>query len=169
MSDSSQFLEDYLKSGLSQIVVISYEHHESGSGHAGQTTETVVAKKGNKFIRATLHEERRFQARPGSGKSLDEEEISEKEYKKLVGARTVIDSSDVLADLEERKERAAKYSKFRTEFLETTPDCPKCGGRMVNRKGPHGQFWGCSDYPRCRGTADFSLETKKRYRKWADC
>ena len=39
----------------------------------------------------------------------------------------------------------------------TAPACPTCGAPMVERrarKGPSaGQsFWGCSDYPRCRGT-----------------
>ena len=34
--------------------------------------------------------------------------------------------------------------------------CPKCGGQMVMREVKKGdnagkQFWGCSNYPRCRG------------------
>ena len=38
-----------------------------------------------------------------------------------------------------------------------TPSCPSCGKRMVKRtarRGPRrgGQFWGCSQYPSCRGT-----------------
>ena len=37
-----------------------------------------------------------------------------------------------------------------------TPTCPKCNGQMVLRtakKGPNQgkQFWGCVNYPRCRG------------------
>nr|WP_245218064.1 topoisomerase DNA-binding C4 zinc finger domain-containing protein [Ruegeria sp. HKCCE3926] len=39
----------------------------------------------------------------------------------------------------------------------TTPNCPACGSRMVRRtakKGPNAgnKFWGCSRFPRCRGT-----------------
>lgn len=30
--------------------------------------------------------------------------------------------------------------------------CPKCGARMVKRKGMYGEFYGCSSFPRCRGT-----------------
>ncbi len=30
--------------------------------------------------------------------------------------------------------------------------CPKCGAKMVKRKGKFGEFYGCSDFPRCRGT-----------------
>ena len=37
------------------------------------------------------------------------------------------------------------------------PGCPKCGSAMVKRKARQGasagqQFWGCSQYPACRGT-----------------
>lgn len=27
--------------------------------------------------------------------------------------------------------------------------CPRCGGNLVLRKGKYGQFYGCSNYPRC--------------------
>lgn len=30
--------------------------------------------------------------------------------------------------------------------------CPKCEALMVRRTGPFKAFWGCSTYPRCRGT-----------------
>ncbi|HEY3291178.1 MAG TPA: DNA topoisomerase, partial [Anaerolineae bacterium] len=30
--------------------------------------------------------------------------------------------------------------------------CPVCGSPMVKRKGPRGEFLGCSTYPKCRGT-----------------
>ncbi|MDM0108503.1 restriction endonuclease [Variovorax sp. J22R24] len=38
------------------------------------------------------------------------------------------------------------------------PNCPRCAQTMVRRTAKKGasagqQFWGCSDYPRCRGTA----------------
>lgn len=31
-----------------------------------------------------------------------------------------------------------------------TPICPKCGSAMVKRKSIYGEFWGCSNYPRCK-------------------
>ena len=30
--------------------------------------------------------------------------------------------------------------------------CPECGGRMVERNGKFGTFYGCSNYPKCRHT-----------------
>jgi DNA topoisomerase-1 len=32
------------------------------------------------------------------------------------------------------------------------PTCPKCGSPMVKRNGPRGEFWGCSTFPKCKGT-----------------
>ena len=34
------------------------------------------------------------------------------------------------------------------------PLCPKCGIPMVGRRGSRGEFYGCSNYPRCRETAE---------------
>jgi len=28
--------------------------------------------------------------------------------------------------------------------------CPICGGTLVQRKGPYGDFLGCSNYPKCK-------------------
>lgn len=30
--------------------------------------------------------------------------------------------------------------------------CPRCGGKLVERKGKYGEFLGCSNYPRCKYT-----------------
>jgi ssDNA-binding Zn-finger/Zn-ribbon topoisomerase 1 len=34
--------------------------------------------------------------------------------------------------------------------------CPACGGSMVSRKNHRDgrRFWGCANYPECRGTRD---------------
>jgi hypothetical protein len=33
--------------------------------------------------------------------------------------------------------------------------CPLCQKPMVRRKGPYGEFMGCTDYPNCKGTRKF--------------
>jgi ATP-dependent DNA helicase RecQ len=48
-----------------------------------------------------------------------------------------------------------------TDVEEEAPDCPDCGGPMEVRRARRGQnagglFWGCLDYPDCRGTRDHS-------------
>jgi four helix bundle suffix protein len=35
---------------------------------------------------------------------------------------------------------------------EPAPQCPKCGQPMRRRKSAKGDFWGCSDFPECKGT-----------------
>ena len=30
--------------------------------------------------------------------------------------------------------------------------CPKCGGRLIERRGKYGSFYGCSNYPKCKFT-----------------
>lgn len=28
--------------------------------------------------------------------------------------------------------------------------CPRCGGKLVERQGQYGKFYGCSNYPKCK-------------------
>ncbi len=44
------------------------------------------------------------------------------------------------------KARSARLIK------EGAPTCPNCGSALVKRNGKNGEFWGCSNYPRCRTT-----------------
>ncbi len=37
---------------------------------------------------------------------------------------------------------------------EGTFECPTCGSALVKRRGKNGDFWGCTNYPRCRTTFD---------------
>ena len=30
--------------------------------------------------------------------------------------------------------------------------CPRCGGALILRKGTNGNFYGCSNYPKCKFT-----------------
>ncbi len=43
----------------------------------------------------------------------------------------------------------------------TANQCPICGGEMAERNGSRGPFWGCCDYPRCRGTRSIVEENRK--------
>ena len=39
--------------------------------------------------------------------------------------------------------------------------CPDCSGAMVPRTSSYGKFWGCKDYPKCKGTRDSLGRSKK--------
>ena len=44
------------------------------------------------------------------------------------------------------------------------PYCPDCGAKMVLKRPPEGAhwkpFWGCSEYPDCRGTRNVGPDGK---------
>ncbi|WP_038903512.1 DNA topoisomerase III [Dickeya zeae] len=44
------------------------------------------------------------------------------------------------------------------------PKCPLCGGRTRLRKGPNGTFYGCENYPTCKGIVDSGANNKCRNR-----
>lgn len=49
----------------------------------------------------------------------------------------------------------------------TSPPCPNCGSKMVLRTARQGynigqQFWGCSNYPRCKGTLGYNPQQQQQ-------
>jgi len=64
-------------------------------------------------------------------------------------------------------DKALAYKKFKNNAYGRVTDvgvdeampieevlCPECNKKMKSRTGKYGVFWGCSDYPNCRGTRD---------------
>jgi len=41
--------------------------------------------------------------------------------------------------------------------------CPDCNGPMVSRKSQHGVFWGCKNYPNCKGTRNSMGDARTRF------
>ena len=52
------------------------------------------------------------------------------------------------------QERIEPYLKTPEPVSQPAPDCPRCGASMVERTNRQSGslFWGCSAYPRCKGT-----------------
>lgn len=46
-----------------------------------------------------------------------------------------------------------KEAKADTKQKVQSGICPKCGGELVLRSGKYGNFYGCSNYPKCKFTA----------------
>lgn len=44
---------------------------------------------------------------------------------------------------------------------EPKPDCPRCAEPMVQREGPRGMFYGCSNFPVCRGSRNADGSTTR--------
>jgi hypothetical protein len=57
-----------------------------------------------------------------------------------------------ITDKQMRKEHvtSAKETKKRRDAAVANGKCPRCGGNLVLREGQYGQFYGCSNYPRCK-------------------
>lgn len=59
-----------------------------------------------------------------------------------------IDSSDM------RKEHVKEIKKniHKEKVSVKNGNCPRCGGKLIKRKGKYGNFLGCTNYPKCRFT-----------------
>lgn len=59
-----------------------------------------------------------------------------------------------IADKEIRKQYVEKirFDVKERKAKEASLICPKCGGNLIKRHGKYGEFFGCSNYPKCRFT-----------------
>ena len=48
----------------------------------------------------------------------------------------------------------SKKSDSKKSSMKSKVKCPRCGAPMLLRNGKNGAFWGCSNYPECKMTAD---------------
>ncbi|MFC1890745.1 topoisomerase DNA-binding C4 zinc finger domain-containing protein, partial [Thermodesulfobacteriota bacterium] len=55
-----------------------------------------------------------------------------------------------------KKKAARKRVQTRSEVEKSSLECPRCNSPMVLKKGRYGKFYGCSTYPKCRGTRKYS-------------
>ena len=54
----------------------------------------------------------------------------------------------------------AAGKKQTTKIPEGEGPCPKCGFQTVYRTGPFGKFWGCTRFPKCKGTRKWKSKLK---------
>ena len=57
--------------------------------------------------------------------------------------------------------RVEEKRNQRRAVNEDAPPCPICGGVMRVRHGAKGDFWGCINYPACKGTRDIGKRMAK--------
>jgi restriction system protein len=74
----------------------------------------------------------------------------------------LIDGSELIAMIKQAQRQPQATTAMRQSTLQctpaapVTPDCPKCGNVMIKRIAKKGAntgntFWGCTNYPQCRG------------------
>lgn len=161
----SELLADYLGEGLRDIVVIAYEWYEEGGGYQNErSSETVVARQGEKWVCAIGRMVATFSPYGGSyhaSVSIDRE-VSEEDYGRLRNGRPTIDTAaalkEVVAQEKQKREAVARQQKL----TKAAPSCPKCSRRMAARYGRYGYFWSCSGFPKnCDGTKRMTAAQKK--------
>ena len=71
--------------------------------------------------------------------------------------------NDELAEIRERDDAKQQF-RIDARLREMEQDPPHCGRKhaMVVREGRYGYFWGCSRYPSCQETAQFTSEQRRR-------
>jgi predicted RNA-binding Zn-ribbon protein involved in translation (DUF1610 family) len=61
------------------------------------------------------------------------------------------------SNIDSKKTRKEHNQEVRTKKITHDTNvgngiCPRCGGRLIQRDGKYGKFYGCSNYPKCRYT-----------------
>ena len=77
--------------------------------------------------------------------------------------RDFIEKGGFSENLYAARTEARKEAKTGTEHKPSSPPCPLCGRPMRQRearRGPHAgrPFWGCPDYPACKGLVDMDAQ-----------
>ena len=75
------------------------------------------------------------------------------------GRRRIATIKDLRTPEEQRIRDSDNELAERREMAFAAGSCPYCGGKLVERSGSYGNFWGCKGYPHCRFTASVDPQT----------
>lgn len=79
---------------------------------------------------------------------------------------TRIDGNVKIVGVDKRVHRVEGWRNNLQERLDTWgeqlgPDCPCCGSLTAQRRSKHGPFWGCVNYPSCKGIVSCSEPVRR--------
>lgn len=158
--NDSEFLPEYIRLGLSEIVVTDHTFREESRGWGDEhITETIVARKGNLFVKLSASAHHQIGFGSGGGQHVGPEEpISESEYKKLAADKKAIDTPEARQGIEQQQARTKRHYELENKLHQMAPTCPDCGAKLTWRNGKRGPFWGCPNFKRlgCRGSKTMS-------------
>ena len=77
----------------------------------------------------------------------------------------VIEAADIKASKRDREKIMERYKDLYEPKPPPKPDeiCTACGAEMVPRSGRYGDFYGCSNFPKCKNT----YNPRKRRRRYS--
>lgn len=71
-----------------------------------------------------------------------------------IKANLLLEKNITDPELRKQHNQAANAAKYERRAKIESGICPRCGGQLVLREGMYGQFYGCSNYPKC----DFNVK-----------
>jgi restriction system protein len=182
-SDSAGALNDMSWQEFEMLVGEAYRRkgytvNETGGGGADGGVDLVLRKEGDKFLVqckqwkafkvgvTTIRELYGVMVAEGAvGGFVVTSGVFTQEAKSFAYGKSInlIDGSELTAMIRQVQPQAPTalgQSTFQnTPAASAAPDCPKCGSAMVKRTAKKGSnagntFWGCTNYPQCRGIVD---------------
>ncbi len=72
-----------------------------------------------------------------------------------IKANLLLEKNIKAPELRKQHNQAANAAKYERRAKIESGICPRCGGQLVIREGKYGQFYGCSNYPKC----DFNVKS----------
>jgi len=154
-----------------------YTVNETGGGGADGGVDLVLKKAGDKFLVqckqwkafkvgvTTIRELYGVMASEGAvGGFVVTSGVFTQEAKSFAKGKSIdlINGSELTAMIRQVQQQQQTVTSMGQSIIQSTPaasatpSCPKCGGSMVKRTAKKGSnagniFWGCSNYPHCRG------------------
>jgi hypothetical protein len=161
--DMSFFIEEYLRRGYRDIVVLVSDVDEKQDWHGTEhRTETVVARKDEEFTRADAYQKAEFG--PGGSRdiSITETVITEQAYSGLVQGQRVLDTPEIRKDFDRSQAVTEKAKAIKDSIEAVAPTCPVHGKRMKLVQGPMAVFFGCVKGSKCSEKRWLTEQQKKR-------
>jgi hypothetical protein len=163
----SYFMAVYREWGLSQIVRLDgYERLDVRLMDDEETSETIIARERDHFVRITVHEKLTFAPFNRVRTTKAKDRITQQQYNELRGDKPILDSPEAPAMLRTAEEREELKARLWVEFLATAPTCSICRTPMKFKKSKNGPFWGCRIYPKCRSNSSFSVAAQEAFERW---
>lgn len=82
--------------------------------------------------------------------SFSEPVLSEEEVRNISDQLKNANIASIDNFAQHQKESMERKEKFDKKISDRI--CPRCGGKLVERNGKYGKFYGCSNFPECRFT-----------------
>lgn len=128
-------------------------------GHIKVLEERLNIKE-NKFISIVCFSDKAKLNITGNGNVINTRNLVSKIIKEYTETIIQEDINDLIKKVETLQDKSLNRNFNHVnnikKSLNKNPSedkiCPKCGGKLVERKGKYGDFLGCSNYPKCKYT-----------------